>query len=233
MITATPLSCAALADRPATRPLRVVVADDHPLYRESIVRALAGAGDLVVGECADGRSALEAIERLRPDVALVDVRMPDLDGIDVVDALSRQGPDVPVVLLSAFDDEPLVRAGMQAGAAAYLTKEADRDAILRVVDEAATPSRAPRALAGADTTGSPDPRRLPRLTGDEHRLLRLAQAGMTDRSDLADQTGFDEARVRATIHRLLGKLHADTPAEAVVIAERGGLLAPKRPGGAS
>ena len=90
--------------------LRVIVADDHPLYRESIIRTLRTAGETVVAEGADGASALALIRQHEPDVALVDVRMPGLDGIDVVAALSRHGPDVPVVLLSAFDDWPLVRA---------------------------------------------------------------------------------------------------------------------------
>jgi two-component system nitrate/nitrite response regulator NarL len=113
--------------------LRVIVADDHALYRESIVRTLRAAGETVVAEGADGASALALIRQHRPDVALVDLRMPGLDGIDVVAALARDGPGVPVVLLSAFDDEPLIRAGLQAGAAAYVTKDADREVLLGAV----------------------------------------------------------------------------------------------------
>jgi two-component system nitrate/nitrite response regulator NarL len=115
------------------KSLRVIVADDHALYRESIIRTLRAAGETVVAEGADGASALALIRRHRPDVALVDLRMPGLDGIDVVAALARDGPGVPVVLLSAFDDAPLVRAGLQAGAAAYVTKDADREVILSAV----------------------------------------------------------------------------------------------------
>lgn len=121
--------------------LRVIVADDHTLYRESIVRTLRGAGETVVAEGADGTRALALIRQHRPDVALIDVRMPGLDGIDIVAALARHGPDVPVVLLSAFDDEPLIRAGLQAGAAAYISKDADREVILRAVRAAVDPAR--------------------------------------------------------------------------------------------
>ena len=95
-----------------TPPLRVIVVDDHLLYRQGIVRALETAGAIVVGEAEDGRSALELILRAHPpDVALVDVSMPGLDGIDVVAELARQGPDVPVVLLSAHSDEALAQGG--------------------------------------------------------------------------------------------------------------------------
>jgi CheY-like chemotaxis protein len=98
--------------------IRVVVADDHPLFRQGIVRALRIAGGFeIVAEATDGATALALIRRHEPDVAVVDVRMPGIDGIDVISALARSGSDVPVVLLSAFDDESLVAAGLEAGAA--------------------------------------------------------------------------------------------------------------------
>ena len=96
----------------ATAPISVVVADDHPLYRQGIIRALeADGGFLVIGDAGDGAAALWLIRRLEPDIALLDVRMPILDGVDVVNALALHGPDVPVALLSAFSDRPLVTSG--------------------------------------------------------------------------------------------------------------------------
>jgi two-component system nitrate/nitrite response regulator NarL len=124
-------------DTPSRAALRVVGVDDHRLYRQGMVRALEAAGAIVVGEAGDGRSALELIRGQRPDVALVDVSMPGLDGIDVVAELARQGPDVPVVLLSAYSDAALIRAGLDAGAAAYVTKAASREEILAAVSGAA------------------------------------------------------------------------------------------------
>ena len=149
-----------LAEPPAgtcTEPLRVVVADDHPLYRQGIVRALEAAGGIVVGEAGDGHDALELIATQRPDIAVVDVSMPALDGIDVVEHLAAHGPDVPVVLLSAFSDEPLVRSGLLAGAAAYVLKSADRDDILATVVGAARKENAPRALARSRREDAGDP----------------------------------------------------------------------------
>jgi two-component system nitrate/nitrite response regulator NarL len=149
------------------RPLRVVVADDHPLFRQGIVRALEAAGDHVVAEAADGDAALAAIAAGSPDVALVDVSMPGLDGIDVVRAVARRRLGVPVVLLSAFRDESLVTAGLAAGAADYVCKTADRQEILHALEAVAgSVALAPHRLAAARVTptgpgASPPPRRPP------------------------------------------------------------------------
>jgi two-component system nitrate/nitrite response regulator NarL len=205
-------------------PLRVIVADDHPLYRESIIRMLRTAGETVVAEAADGASALALIRQHEPDVALVDVRMPGLDGIDLVAALSRHGPDVPVVLLSAFDDGPLVRAGLQAGAAAYITKDADREVIVQAVRAAVDPAHAPHALSGGgDLLSNPRSIWFPLLTSQEHRMLTLASVGV-DKPEMVRRTGLDEAQVRQALASAIDKFGADTLPEALGIAERAGIL---------
>ena len=200
--------------------LRVVVADDHPLYRRGIVRALERSGAFdVVDQASDGATALALIRRHRPDVAVLDVRMPAMDGIDVIAALARHGPMVPVVLLSAFDDERIVAAGLEAGAAAYVSKGADRDAVCLDVAAAA---RAGAARSPSAIRGRPDlERRLanwtPRLTVAEHELLQLG-AGAADTSALARLAGLDEATVRRRLDSLLAKLGADDLAEALEVA---------------
>lgn len=204
--------------------LRVIVADDHPMYRRGIVRALEAAGVTVVAEAGDGEIALALIRHHEPDVALLDVSMPGLDGIDVVAALARQGPQVPVVLLSAFSDEPLVRAGLQAGAATYVTKTADRDEILRAVTAAATPTLGPRALAGSGDL-QPGNRRtwIPRLTRLEYDALRLARSG-ADKPEMALRLGIDEPAVRRALSSAISKIGADTLPEAVRLAAKVGVL---------
>ena len=227
-----PVLEAAPSDEPD--PLRVVVADDHPLYRGGIVRALEGSGAFeVVGEAADGATALALIRDLVPDVAVLDVRMPGLDGIDVVAALARQGPQVPVVLLSAFDEEPLVRSGLEAGAAAYVSKTADRDAIC--LDVAAVvrgrTTGSPAAIRGAADLG---PGRMsgwaPRLTVPEHHLLQLAGLGW-EKPELAFLTGVTEPQIRRQIDVLLAKLGADDLREAVSIAQARQIIGPRPPPG--
>ena len=152
---------------PAPTPLRVLVADDHPLFRQGIVRAITLSDEFqVVAEAGDGATALALIRRHEPDVAILDVRMPGMDGIDVIAALARYGPPVPVLLLSAFDDEPLVLAGLEAGAAAYVTKSTDRDTILRQLAE--SPAHARPARQRDPRHPGPQPRPHPRLDPTSH-----------------------------------------------------------------
>ena len=201
--------------------LRIVVADDHPLFRAGIIRALEESGAFaVVDQASDGATALALIRRHEPDVALLDVRMPEMDGIDVVAALARFGPHVPVVLLSAFDDEQLVSAGLEAGAAAYVSKTADRDAICLDVAAAARAHavRSPSALHGpADLRPRPGSGWVPRLTSREHGLLSLAGAGW-GKPELAFLTGVDEPTLRRQLDHVLAKLGADDLNEAIEIA---------------
>ncbi len=205
--------------------VRVVVADDHPLFRQGIVRALRIAGGFeIVAEAADGATALALIRRHEPDVAVVDVRMPGMDGIDVIGALARSGSDVPVVLLSAFDDESLVAAGLEAGAAGYITKSADRDAICDEVARAAREHRSPSAIhGGPDIRGPRLQGWTPRLTSHEHRLLQLAHAGW-DKPELALLCGVDEPTLRRQLASALAKLGADDLAHGLEIARSQGIV---------
>ena len=201
--------------------LTVIVADDHPLYRQGIVRALEDSGMFdVIAEAADGRAALDLIREHEPDVALLDVRMPGIDGIDVVAALARYGPPVPVVLLSAFDDEHLIQAGLEAGAAAYVRKTADRDEICLDVAAAvrAGESGSPCAIHGTpDLDRGRLPGWAPRLTSAEHTILLLAHAGW-DKPELALLTGVDEPTLRQQLDRILAKFGADTLDQALAVA---------------
>jgi two-component system nitrate/nitrite response regulator NarL len=118
----------------SSQRIKVVVADDHPVYRQGIVRGLTTSGRIeVVAEVGDGRTALAAIQEHGPDVALLDFKMPGLDGLDVAHAVARDGLPTKVVLLSAFDDSSIVYKAMAEGATGYLTKEADFDEIVDAV----------------------------------------------------------------------------------------------------
>jgi two-component system nitrate/nitrite response regulator NarL len=206
--------------------IRVVVADDHPLYRQGIVRALDGSGQfLVVGQAGDGATALSMIRILEPDVALLDVRMPILDGVDVVDALALHGPDVPVVLLSAFSDKQLVGSGLEAGAAAYIDKTQDRDAIcLQLATIAGSPGvLAPARLSPRDPLAGGAGRWAPRLTRQEHELLQLTGKGL-DKLDVAQLLEIDEAEVRRRAASVMRKLDADSLGDAVVAGRSLGLI---------
>jgi two-component system, NarL family, nitrate/nitrite response regulator NarL len=129
------------AVRASADPIRVLVADDHPLFRRGLARAIERRPGLeLVGEAVDGDEALELIGLLRPDVAVVDVRMPGLSGLQLcaeVSASDTLGAVTAVVLLSAFDDEALVAAAARDGAAAYLVKDASQGAVCEAIEAAA------------------------------------------------------------------------------------------------
>jgi two-component system, NarL family, nitrate/nitrite response regulator NarL len=117
--------------------LRVLIADDHPAARESLVRAVGGAEIEVVAVLEDGRSALSAARRLRPDVALLDLRMPELSGSEVARELRREGSSTLVIILSAFDEPSVVQSALAAGAVAFLSKEATAGEIVALVTRCA------------------------------------------------------------------------------------------------
>ncbi len=212
--------------------LRVVVADDHPLYREGIVRALDAAGMLVVAEAGDGDIALAQIREHQPDVALLDVTMPGMDGIDVVAVMARQAVPVAVVLLSAFDDPALVRAGLRAGAATYVSKTADRATIIDAVAQAGARAKAPGALVGPGNLLRRERHDwIPRLTLQESRVLQYARDGLT-KEQMARRLGVDERGVRGSLSSVIDKLGADTLPQAIDIAVRAGVLQGRRGGDA-
>lgn len=119
------------------RRIRVLVADDHPLIRDGLVRALRADGRFeVVGEAADGWAAIALAEELIPECAVLDVRMPRIDGLEAMVRILEHDPGIRVVLLSAFSDELVIRSAVRAGAAAYLTKDTDRAAICEAIVQA-------------------------------------------------------------------------------------------------
>ncbi|AFA73281.1 two-component system response regulator, LuxR family [Gordonia polyisoprenivorans VH2] len=120
------------------RTISVVVVDDHPFFRDGLSRGLSASGRIrVVGEAADARSGIAAIGELQPDVAVVDYQMPGMTGIDLVHAVTRDGGATKVLLLSAVTDSVVVFDALREGAAGYMSKESDRDAIVGAVERVA------------------------------------------------------------------------------------------------
>lgn len=205
----------------------VYVADDHPIFREGLVRAIGQRPDLrLVGEGEDGRAALDDILRLRPDVALLDVRMPGLDGLAVLNALRRDGVDTAVVLLSAALGPSAVYGAVAAGAAAVLTKEADRDEICDAV--AAAGRGETRLAAEVQAHLVTEIRRQgaaqrPTLTDREQEVLRLIADGLSAPA-IAARLHLSTATVKSHLGTLYDKLSVSDRAAAVATAMRTGLL---------
>jgi len=210
------------------RPTSVLIADDHPLFREAIARVIAGRADLeLVAEASDGRAALERIRELEPDVAVIDVRMPELDGSDVLLALREEGLRTNVVFLSAFLDAKTVYDAVAAGAHAYLSKEAETHEIVTAILAAA---RGETILGPEVQTGLAEQIRLreendlrPRLSDREHEVLKLIAQGMSA-PEIAERIHLSTATVKTHLQHLYEKLGVSERAAAVAEGMRRGLV---------
>ena len=206
----------------------VVVADDHPLFREGIERAVRERPDLeLVGAAADGRAALARIRELTPQVAVLDLRLPELDGLQVLNALTRDGLDTRVLILSASGEPEVVYRAVQAGAAGYFRKEADRDAILNGIAAVGAGRTAidPELQAGVfdqiRLRGTGEER--PILTAREREVLTLLAEGLSG-PQIAERLIVALPTVKTHQARLYEKLGVSERAAAVAEAMRRGLL---------
>ena len=204
-------------------PVTVVVGDDHPMYREGVVRALKESGRIsVLAEAGDGREALEAIREHRPAVALLDYRMPEIDGLAVVAAVARDGLSTYVLLLSATEDPATVYEALAAGAAGYLTKEADRDEIVAAVISCAkgagyVPTQVASGLAGEVRQRTRGDATL--LSPREGEVIKLIAQGLSV-PDIATHLHLAPTTVRTHVQHLYEKLGVSDRAAAVAEAMR-------------
>lgn len=212
---------------PREERVKVFVADDHPIYREGIVRAVKDRPELeFVGEASDGRQALEELKRLSPDVAVLDIRMPGLDGTQVLGALRRDGLAIEVLFLSAFMEPELAYSTVASGARGYLSKEASRkevcDAIV-IVARGGT-ALAPEVQAGlARAVRDREKSDGPSLTPREAEVLHLIAQGLSA-PEIGRQIHLSPATVKTHLHTLYEKLGVAERAAAVAEAMRRGLL---------
>jgi len=217
-----------LAAVPAqAKRVTVVVADDHPLYREGVVRALSASGQVdVVAEAEDGRAALAEIQRRLPDVALLDYKLPDLDGVSITNAVVRDRLPTRVLLVSAFNDSGVVYRALETGAAGFLSKEARRE---EIVDAVLACARGENVVPPAVASGLVSEIRLrkqddtPVLTPREQEILRLIAAGKS-LPDIAQELFLGLTTVKTHVQHLYEKLGVSDRAAAVASAMRRGLI---------
>ena len=206
----------------------VLVADDHPIYREGIVRAIKDRPDLeLIGEAVDGREALERVRSLAPDVAVLDIRMPGLDGTQVLAAMRREGLESEVLFLSAFMEPELAYKTVAAGAKGYLSKESSRQEVCEAIVSIARGGTAFAAEAQAglaaqiqerETSGGP-----PQLTDREQEVLELVAEGYSA-PDIGKHIHLSTTTVKSHLHSLYEKLGVSDRAAAVAEAMRRGML---------
>jgi NarL family two-component system response regulator LiaR len=211
------------------RPIRVLVVDDHGVVREGLRTYLELQDGLeVVGEAADGAEAVSEAERLRPDVILMDLVMPKLDGVGAMRQLRARLPGARVIVLTSFADDERLLPAIQAGAAGYLLKNVQPAELARAVRLAHAgealfdPSVAAR-LVDAIATQSPGEEPRQRLTPREREVLTLIGRGMSNKR-IALELGLSEKTVKTHVANLLHKLGATDRTQAAVYAVRTGLI---------
>ena len=211
----------------ADRVRRVVVVDDHELLRAGTRRILDDAsGFTVVGEADDGEVALAVITRTEPDVVLVDIRLPSVNGIDLARQIVESHPSITVLILSAYDDEHYVRAALAAGVAGYLLKTTPSDELVRSIRTACEGStlldcvpsgRGEKAQAGDGQAGRV------RLTGREQEVVRLVARGRSNKA-IAHQLGISPRTVEGHLNHIFEKVGSTSRTELVHYALANGLF---------
>ncbi len=213
--------------------LRVIVADDHSVARRGLRMLLEEQDDLrVVGEAADGDEALELARRERPDVAVLDVRMPRLDGIRACKRIKTDVPDTQVLILSAYEDDRYVFGLLEAGATGYVLKDAPDDEVLAAVRAAGRrePYLTPRIQARATSnTHAPATHKGPAgdLTPRELEVLALMASGL-DNVEIGERLFVTKVTVQNYTSSIYGKLGVNTRAKAILYAIQNGLVEPAR-----
>ena len=224
--------------------LRVLLADDQPLLRMGFRLILEGEDGIeVVGEASDGADAVRQVGRLDPDVVLMDVRMPTLDGIEATRAITSAGARARIIILTTFDLDEYAFAGLQAGASAFLLKDvapAELVQAVRVVasgDAVVAPRVTQRLLEtyvrGAGAVAAPPPPAprdplLEDLTPRETEMLEAMSEGLSN-AEIAHRYFLSEATVKTHVRRILTKLHLRDRVQAVVYAYETGLVTPSNP----
>lgn len=209
--------------------LRVVIVDDHPVFRRGLTSLLESAGMAVVAQAGDGRGGIAAVMEHRPDVVLMDLHLPDINGAEATRRLVRDVPDVRICILTMFDDDDSVFASMRAGALGYLLKGADVEGIERAVRAVAAGEALYSAVVArrmqaffAAPAGGPAAQPFPGLTPREREVLEHVARGESN-AQMAAALDLQQKTVRNVVSAVLGKLRVADRGQAIVRARDAGL----------
>jgi DNA-binding NarL/FixJ family response regulator len=204
------------------REIACLIVDDHEVVREGLRLSLSRAPHIrIVGEASDGESAIALAERRRPDVVIMDIRMPGMDGLEATKELSRKAPEIAVLVFTAYSEHSLLGRGLESGAKGYILKEAPHGTLLRAIEKVANgegyidPALMPAFLPGRD--------RDEMLTAREREILQLLADGMSN-ADVAAKLFISQETVKSHVRHILTKLEADTRTQAVAIALREAII---------
>jgi DNA-binding NarL/FixJ family response regulator len=219
-----------MAEPAGREPVRILVADDHPAFRAGLVDLLATTPGLeVAGQAETGEQAVAAVPTVQPDVVLMDVNMPGIDGVEATRRIADAHPHVAVLVLTMHDDDETVFAAIRAGARGYLLKGAPRAELVRAVTAVAAgeaifgPAIARRLVAFFDRPAArPDPAAFPELTDREREILELIARGRSN-AEITAALVLSPKTVRNHVSNVFSKLQVRDRAEAIVRAREAGL----------
>jgi DNA-binding NarL/FixJ family response regulator len=205
-----------------TSEITVLIVDDHEVVREGLRLSLSRTPHIrVVGEASDGNGAIDLAGRRKPNVVIMDVRMPGMDGLDATKALMAREPNTSVLIFTAYSERSLLARGLESGAKGYILKEAPHDTLVRAIEKVAggdsfiDPALMPAFLSGKD--------REDMLTAREREILQLLADGMSN-ADVAQRLFISQETVKSHVRHILAKLEADTRTHAVAIALRDAII---------
>jgi NarL family two-component system response regulator YdfI len=213
-----------------TDPIRILVADDHLIIRQGLRLILETEESFdLVGEASDGAEALRLCAQLKPDVVLMDLRMPGMDGLTAIERLHVEQPQVAVVILTTFNEDDLMVRGLRAGAKGYLLKDTSREALFEAIRAAARgetllkPEVMAKLLAKMDSAGGPSADDACGLSERELEVLQAVAQGERSK-EIALKLGISERTVKAHLASIYNKLGVDSRAAAIAVASRHGLI---------
>lgn len=211
-------------------PIRILIADDHPLFRDGVRALLKSLPEVEwAGEAASGDEVITQAASLLPDIILMDIQMPGMDGIEATRQILYTSPHIGVIVLTMFEDDESVFAAMRAGARGYILKGADQTEILRVIEAVARgeahfgPDIARRLMNFfAAPRPAASPQVFPELTGREREILHLIAQGYNN-TEIAEQLVLSHKTVRNHISNIFSKLQVADRAQAIIRARKAGL----------
>ena len=208
---------------------RVIIADDHTLFREGLTALLNSVPEIeVIGTVEDGQQAIEAAAKLQPDVILMDLQMPKVNGIEATRQIIQTSPHIGVIVVTMFEDDDSVFAAMRAGARGYILKGADQNEMIRAIQSVARgealfgPSIATRLMNYFKTPVQSPPQAFPELTEREREILELIAQGLSN-SEIASSLSISLKTVRNHVSNIFNKMQVSDRVQAAIQAREAGM----------